>query len=143
MPNALLEALSVGVPAVATAIPGNEEVVSHEKEALLVPLDDDGALAAAIERVLTDEALAGRLVAAGRERIASEFDMERVTDAHLALFQSLRRPERKTDASAIRPLSRELARALVVGWFYAFGRRLVPGSNQNAATPPARSTSTA
>src|SRR5262249_14595967 len=78
LPNALLEALSVGVPAVATNIPGTDEVVRDEVEALMVPVDDEAALARAIERVLTDRALAKRLVSAGHELIAREFDMERV-----------------------------------------------------------------
>ncbi|MEZ0227384.1 MAG: glycosyltransferase family 4 protein [Planctomycetota bacterium] len=126
MPNALLEALSVGVPCVATAIPGTTDVATDEREALLVPPDDEAALARAIERLLVDGELAARLSRAGRERIAAEFDMERVADAHLALFESLRRPERAVDRSGLRALTRELAKTLVVGWFYALGRRLRP-----------------
>src|SRR5581483_2031124 len=80
MPNALLEALAAGVPCVATAIPGTTDVVTHDVEALLVPVDDVPALAGALERVLKDEALARRLAASGLERIAREFDMEAVAD---------------------------------------------------------------
>jgi len=89
LPNALLEALASGTPSVATAIPGTTDVVTHEKEALLVPLDDVGALAAAIARLLQDRVLAERLARAGRERIMAEFDMERVTDQYVELFSEL------------------------------------------------------
>jgi glycosyltransferase involved in cell wall biosynthesis len=89
LPNALLEALAAGTPSVATAIPGTTDVVEHEKEALLVPLDDVDALAAAIVRLLRDRALAERLAQAGLERIRREFDMERVTDQYVALFEAL------------------------------------------------------
>jgi glycosyltransferase involved in cell wall biosynthesis len=89
LPNALLEALACGTPSVATAIPGTTDVVTHEKEALLVPVDDPEALAAAIVRMLRDRALAERLARAGRERIMAEFDMERVTDRYVELFREL------------------------------------------------------
>jgi hypothetical protein len=86
MPNALLEALASGTPSVATDIPGTNELVRHEREALLVPLDDALALASAIVRLLEDRALAQRLAEAGRARIASDYDMERVADRYMALF---------------------------------------------------------
>jgi glycosyltransferase involved in cell wall biosynthesis len=123
LPNALLEALSVGVPSVVTDIPGTDEVVTDEREALTVPLDDEDALARAIARLLEDKELAARLVRAGHERIAREFDMERVVDAHLELFSSLRR-ERRPLRRGLDGLSLELARTLVTGWFHALGRRL-------------------
>jgi len=91
LPNALLEALASGTPCVATDIPGTREVVAHEKEALLVPVDDAEALAAAIVRLLKDRELAGRLVSAGYERIRREFDMEKVTDQYVELFSDLAR----------------------------------------------------
>jgi glycosyltransferase involved in cell wall biosynthesis len=123
MPNALLEALSTGVPSVATEIPGTTDVVRHEKEALLVPVDDVPALEQALERLLEDPALAARLGAAGAERIAREFDMERVTDMHLALFQELAQKKPPVRRSLGR-LRLTFARTLVTGWFSALGRRL-------------------
>ncbi len=89
LPNALLEALACETPSVATAIPGTTEVATHEKEALLVPVDDPGALAAAIVRLLQDRELAARLARAGRERIMAEFDMGAVTDRYVDLFLEL------------------------------------------------------
>ena len=53
----LVEAMAAGVPIVASGIPGYREVVRAGIEGLLVPPGDAGALAAAVRRVLTDEAL--------------------------------------------------------------------------------------
>jgi glycosyltransferase involved in cell wall biosynthesis len=125
MPNALLEALSVGVPSVATAIPGTTDVVTHEKEALLVPLDDEAALAGALSRLLEDRELASRLAAAGRERIEREFCMEKVTERHLEIFRALA-AEKPARPGRLDRLSLELARTLVTGWFHALARRLAP-----------------
>jgi glycosyltransferase involved in cell wall biosynthesis len=60
LPLALLEALSLGVPVVATAVDGVTDVVPPSA-ALLVPPHDPGAVAAAVSRVLADGPLTARL----------------------------------------------------------------------------------
>ena len=64
LPLALLEALSLGVPAVATAVDGVRDVVSPDA-AMLVEPGDPGAVADAISRVLAEPGLARRLSEAG------------------------------------------------------------------------------
>lgn len=56
LPVALMEALALGVPVVATAVGGIPEAVTHGVEGLLVPPGDDTALAAAVTELATDEA---------------------------------------------------------------------------------------
>jgi glycosyltransferase involved in cell wall biosynthesis len=68
MSNALLEAFAAGAPIVATDIPGNRDMVRDGREGLLVPADDAPALERALERLLEDKSLAGRLGRAARER---------------------------------------------------------------------------
>jgi glycosyltransferase involved in cell wall biosynthesis len=70
IPNALREAMAVGVPVVAGDAGGVAEAVAHERTGLLVPPDSPDALADAIERLLRDPELRARLVAGGRERTA-------------------------------------------------------------------------
>lgn len=71
----LLEAMAAGVAIVATDIPGYQDVARHDNEALLVPPDDEGALAAGIARLIDHPALAARLRSAGRAR-ADEHDWQ-------------------------------------------------------------------
>jgi glycosyltransferase involved in cell wall biosynthesis len=66
-----LQAMQAGVPVVATVAGSLPEVLGDA--AVLVEVGDTGALAAALERVLGDDELARRLVAAGREQ-AARFD---------------------------------------------------------------------
>jgi glycosyltransferase involved in cell wall biosynthesis len=74
----LLEALWLGVPIVAAASPGGVgEVLADGRCGLLVPRDNDEALADSIARLLSDAALRARLSAAGPMR-AREFSAERV-----------------------------------------------------------------
>lgn len=62
-PNALLEAMAAGVPAVATLVGGIPEIVTHEESALLVPPGDPDALAAALLRILVEEPALGETLA--------------------------------------------------------------------------------
>jgi glycosyltransferase involved in cell wall biosynthesis len=73
LPLSVLEAMAAARPVVATAIGGTDEAVTHEHTGLLVPPRDPIALAAAIRRLQGDPTLAGRLAAAGRERVEREF----------------------------------------------------------------------
>ncbi|MGQ0617755.1 MAG: glycosyltransferase, partial [Acidimicrobiia bacterium] len=66
LPLAILEAMAMGLPVVAADVGGVAELVRHGVNGLLVPPEDPAALAAAIDRVLTEPGLAGRLGAAAR-----------------------------------------------------------------------------
>ncbi len=77
----LLEALHAGVAVVATNIDGIPEDVVDGESALLVQPGDAVALAAALERLLTDPALQDRLVAGGRATFDSRFSPAVFTEA--------------------------------------------------------------
>jgi glycosyltransferase involved in cell wall biosynthesis len=69
-PHALVEALAVGTPVVATAVGGVGEIVHDGENGLLVPSGDADALAAAVRRLLDDSALRERLAAAAAPSVA-------------------------------------------------------------------------
>jgi glycosyltransferase involved in cell wall biosynthesis len=85
---AVLEAMSLGRPVVATTTGGVPEVVSNGKTGLLVPPADAEALGAAVGRVLGDPALARRLGEAGRARAAT-FGFDRMMHGYQAVYQQL------------------------------------------------------
>lgn len=66
MPVSVVEAAAFGLPVVATAVGGIPYLLQDEDTALLVPDDDAEAMTRAIERLLADETLAGRLSENGR-----------------------------------------------------------------------------
>ncbi len=74
----LLEAMAAGAPIVASDIHGYKGVVRRGREALLVPPREPKELAAAIERLISDQALAATFRASGPVR-AAEFSWPRVT----------------------------------------------------------------
>jgi phosphatidylinositol alpha-mannosyltransferase len=84
----LLEAMACGTPIVCYDTPGFRGVVDHERQALLTPPGDAGALADALTRVLEDDALRKRLGSAGRNR-ASAFAWPRIAEQTLAVYERL------------------------------------------------------
>jgi GalNAc-alpha-(1->4)-GalNAc-alpha-(1->3)-diNAcBac-PP-undecaprenol alpha-1,4-N-acetyl-D-galactosaminyltransferase len=76
-PNALLEAMSCGLPVVVSdGAPGPLELVEDGVNGLVVPVNDARALAAALARLARDPALCRRLGEAARARVA-EYDLPR------------------------------------------------------------------
>jgi glycosyltransferase involved in cell wall biosynthesis len=70
LPHGVLEALAVGTPVIATAVGGVPEVVREGENGLLVSPGDVGALAEAIRRLATDDALRGALADAAADSVA-------------------------------------------------------------------------
>lgn len=86
---AALEAMACGRPVIASDVDGLREFITHERDGLLVPAGDVTALAGAIARLLRDRALAERLAAAGRARIAKAFTLDAMARKLEALYASL------------------------------------------------------
>jgi glycosyltransferase involved in cell wall biosynthesis len=85
-PNALLETMATGIPVVATRVGGIPTVVEEGKTCLLVPPGNPAALAQAIMRLVEDPVLAAALVARARERVRSEFGLDRMLARIEALY---------------------------------------------------------
>jgi glycosyltransferase involved in cell wall biosynthesis len=77
MPVSVVEAAAFGLPIVATAVGGVPDLLSDGETGLLVPDDDAPAMTAALECLLADSDLAGRLSANGR-RLAERSSWESV-----------------------------------------------------------------
>jgi glycosyltransferase involved in cell wall biosynthesis len=87
--NALLEAMAMGLPCVATEIGPIADAVSNGEEALLVPVKAQDRLAAALATILTRPDIADRLGRAARKRAEAEFSLEREVDCLEALYREL------------------------------------------------------
>jgi len=75
LPIVLMEALSLGVPVIASRVAGIPELVADGETGLLFTPSNWSELAEAIERLATDPGLRQRLGQAGPARIAGEFDV--------------------------------------------------------------------
>ena len=86
---ALLEAMSSGVPVVASAVGGIVDVVESEVEGLLVPPDNAADLGAALERIIGDARLRKRMGIAGRARVQREFSVGLMAKRYLDLYREI------------------------------------------------------
>lgn len=82
--NSMVEALALGIPAIATDCPigGCKMYIRHGENGLLVPVGDAGALAAAMERIALDPALAKAMSKEAR-KVREEFSIQRIADRML------------------------------------------------------------
>ena len=87
VPMALLEAMSLGLPVIATPVGGVPEIVTHEVDGLLVPPGDVAALAAAIARLMNEPQLRERLGRAARETIATRFSLDTSVEQLLGFYR--------------------------------------------------------
>jgi glycosyltransferase involved in cell wall biosynthesis len=94
LPIALLEAMAAEVACVATAVGGIPEAMRDGVEGRLVPPADPGALADALVHVLVDPKARGALAAAGRERVADSFSIDRAVERTEHLYDRVLRARR-------------------------------------------------
>jgi glycosyltransferase involved in cell wall biosynthesis len=71
----VLEAMAMGVAVVAADVGGVHEIISSERNGLLVPAGDVAAFVNAIERMRMDQALRARCVAQGLVDVHQRFDV--------------------------------------------------------------------
>jgi glycosyltransferase involved in cell wall biosynthesis len=101
IPVALMEAMSCGLPVVASAISGIPELVEDGRTGLLTPPGDARAIADALERLARSADLRSELGRAGREAVVRRFDLRVQARALAELLGTL--PARTRAASAQRP----------------------------------------
>jgi glycogen synthase len=87
---ACLEAMSFGLPVVATLAGGLPEVIQNDRTGILVPPGQPTALADAILDLLEDGEKRRRFGLAGRERVLDEFTAEKIADATLNVYAEAR-----------------------------------------------------
>lgn len=88
-----LEAAASGIPSVVSDLPGVRSVVVAHATGLLVPPGDSDALAAALERLLTDDDMRQRLGRAARARAEERYSSARLAEDLLPLYKQITSPQ--------------------------------------------------
>ncbi len=92
LPQVALEAAAMGLPIVATRVPGCVDAVYDGVTGTLVAPRDESALAGALRAYLLDPGLRKRHGEAARARVMREFSQERIWDALRAEYEALASP---------------------------------------------------
>jgi glycosyltransferase involved in cell wall biosynthesis len=96
LPIALLEAMSYGIPCLASDIPAHREVVTHGLTGFLFPASNSQALTEAVRNLLSGEEATLRSVGErARQTVAREYDWERVADLTEELYRTLLRDKKQ------------------------------------------------
>jgi L-malate glycosyltransferase len=85
--RAVIEAMALRVPVIATSVGGPAEIVTGERGGVLVPPREPARWAAAIERLAGDPRLREQLGQSGRERVEEDFSLQRHVTAMLDVYE--------------------------------------------------------
>jgi glycosyltransferase involved in cell wall biosynthesis len=80
IPRALMESMLLGLPVIATNVPGSRTLVRSRENGILVEHDDDTELATAIKYLIDKPYFARQLANHGKQTVLQEFDEYKVAD---------------------------------------------------------------
>lgn len=86
-PNALLEAMSCGLPCVATTVGGCVEVLENGRSGVLVPPGDPAEMASALVQLACDDNARCAYSKAARQRVCQEYDMRQMALRYEDLYR--------------------------------------------------------
>jgi glycosyltransferase involved in cell wall biosynthesis len=86
MPLVLLEAMAMGLPIVATNVTGNRDVVGNDKNGLLIPYNDTGALRQALLRIKSSKKMYEKMSKASRQ-MADKYSWDKISGAFLEVYK--------------------------------------------------------
>lgn len=89
MANTLLEAMASGLPSVATAVSGTNELIQATGAGLVVPVGDMEALAGAIMQLVQDPAMRASMGARARQIIEQDYSLGVVADKIIAIYKKI------------------------------------------------------
>ena len=84
----LIEAMASGLPAIASAIDGNTELVRHMENGLLFPSEDIQALTNAMQRLISDTEMTARIRSV-LPHYVKQFDWPMVSEKYRDLYATL------------------------------------------------------
>jgi glycosyltransferase involved in cell wall biosynthesis len=85
--TAVLEAMALGVPVVASSVGGNVELIIDGETGRLIPPNDPSSLASAVEELLNTPSRLKAMSVKARERVALEYSWRRVVEEYLKLYE--------------------------------------------------------
>jgi glycosyltransferase involved in cell wall biosynthesis len=89
LPVSLLEALAMGIPAIATDVRGSRELIENGRTGLLVPPRNAAALASAMAFLIENKELANRMAQAGALHMAGNFRESVMVDKTSKILRGL------------------------------------------------------
>ncbi len=89
MSNVLLEAMSCGLPVVATSVGGNSDLIKDRYNGILIEPRDSMKLSAALLELLKNDGLAKKLGKEARKTVKENYSIDHVVDKYVELYSRL------------------------------------------------------
>ncbi len=89
IPRALMESMALGLPVVATDVPGTRSLIRADKAGFLVEYGDAPAFSGALVKLMNDPALATRMGKSGKELVEHEFNEFVVAERVEAIYNHI------------------------------------------------------
>ncbi len=86
----VIEAMSFGIPVIATSIGGPAEIIAHEEEGILVPPREATILASALNDLILSKELREKIGYKGQERVMQSFTQEKETYTIASLYRTIK-----------------------------------------------------
>lgn len=87
--NSIMEAMSFGIPVIASDIQPNRELVEHGKTGFLTSVGDCTGFAQYAERILADPQLAKEMASASQKKMQEEFNIDKMVQEYAALYRKV------------------------------------------------------
>ena len=87
--NSIMEAMSYGIPVIASDIQPNRELVIHGKTGFLTSVGDCTGFAQYAERILANSQLAKEMASASQKRMQEEFSIDKMVQRYAALYREV------------------------------------------------------
>lgn len=89
MSNALLEAMSYGLPCVTTSVGGNREIINHGENGLLVEPEDSVGLGEAIIELIRNQSLREKIGMGARRTVVERYSIDMIADRYLEFYKGI------------------------------------------------------
>lgn len=89
LPFALLEAMSKGIPSIATNVDGNRDVITHGQDGYLVDTGDSQTMAKYVVQLMNDDDLRREIGLSGREKVEEHFNLNINIEDYKAMYRNL------------------------------------------------------
>ena len=87
MPNALIEAMSCGLPCVATRVSGSEDVITDGMNGLLVESEHPAEMAQALRRIVENTEFAQHVGEEGRNTVLRDYQLKRIAEQCVEFYR--------------------------------------------------------
>lgn len=101
MPNALLEAMSCGIPCISTRVSGSEDIVVDGINGLLVEPERPIEMAQALQRLIANTELAQDIAREGRKTVLHQYQITHITEQFIEFYRQTLQAERPTSLKVL------------------------------------------